>query len=63
MSRSHLNQMWRERLAAMATLDIQSARALLLAAKKDRIVDIMLTQFEEEVKAFGRDSDCFDKSP
>ena len=38
----------------MATLDIQSAYALLIVAKKHLIVDIMLTLFKEEVTAFGQ---------
>ena len=35
-------------------MDLQTAHALLMVAKKNRVVDVMLTLYKDEVKAFGR---------
>ena len=39
-------------------MDLRSAHALLMVAKNNRVVDVMLTLYKDEAKAFGRDS-CF----
>ena len=44
-------------------MDLQTAQALLMVAKKNRVVDVMLTLYKDEVKAFGRVSIIRDLIP
>ena len=50
-------------LTWFVTMDLQTAHALLMVAKKNRVVDVMLTLYNDEVKAFGRVSIMRDLIP
>ena len=61
LARSHFAQ-----CAASVAMGLQTAHALLMVAKKNRVVDVMLTLYKDEVKTFGRNSimrDCIPEDP
>ena len=42
-------------------MDLSTARALKIVCKNNRVQEVMLTLFKEEVKTFGRNSSIFDR--